>query len=378
MAKREGDFSPETKRRLGDRVAWICSFPGCNDVTVGPGNDSSKQVIKLGDAAHIHAASELGPRFDINLPLDERKSIDNGIWMCQRHARIIDADFTQYSAMTLKTWKIQAENKAYAALRLPNRQPRKDSASLMQLGMDIVFEGKWLAAGSSEWIIEVDSYIYGNDYSLKDFCSQFTAQHEKARFIVIHDQGDGRKITQPPSWKYSNDKLQLTVAVAEKYVRQDPHQTGSDIALSESGDFSFKDGNIATVKGIESAKQQVTTSLGICHGDLIFQPEVGSLFPKYFWDQRGDKELLSSLLMLELARLASLPDEGRESSPLGFINRVTEVTFETTEIFSGRVYVIVEIEWGNRELTRDRYSIFVNHNSVRENRRAALNEARSG
>ncbi|MDO8072962.1 hypothetical protein O3299_15630 [Janthinobacterium sp. SUN176] len=347
-------------------------------MTVGPGNNSSKHVIKLGDAAHIHAASELGPRFDINLPLDERKAIDNGIWMCQRHARIIDADFTQYSAATLRTWKIQAENKAYVALRLPNRQPRKDSASLMQLGMDIVFEGKWIAAGPSEWTLEVDSYVYGNDYSLKDFCSQFLAQHERARFIVIHDQGDGRKITQPPSWKSSNNKLQLTVAVADKYVRQDPHQTGSDLALSESGDIFIKDGDIAIVKGIESAKQHVTTSLGICHGDLMFQPEVGSLFPKYFWDHREDKELLSSLLMLELARLASLPDEGRESSPLGFINRVTEVTFETTEIFSGRVFVIVEIEWGNRELTRDRYSIFVDHSSVRAARLAALNESRHG
>ena len=296
--------------------------------------------------------------------------------MCQRHARLIDADFTEYSALTLRTWKMQAENNAYAALRLPNRQPRKDSASLMQLGMDIVFEGKWIAAGSSEWTLEVESYIYGDDYSLKDFCSQFSAHHERAKFIVIHDQGDGRKITQPPSWKSSNDKLQLTVAVADKYVRLDPHQIGSDIALSESGDIFIKDGDIAIVTGIESAKQKVTTSLGICHGDLIFQPEFGSLFSKYFWDHREDKELLGSLLMLELARLASLPDEGRETSPLGFINRVTEVTFETTEIFSGRVYVIVEIEWGNRELTRDRYSIFVDHSSIRENRLVALNEPR--
>lgn len=361
MANQRDEFRDSTKRKLGNRVAWTCSFPGCCDATIGPGSESPEQVIRLGDAAHIHAASKDGPRFDPKMSSVERRSIDNGIWMCQRHARFIDADYTAYSPATLRAWKAEAENKAYAALGLPNRPPHNDSLTLVQLGMGIVFHGKWIAASPLEWILEVENFVYGNSYSLRDYCSQFENSHPREKFIVIQDQGDGRQIKSAPRWRIDDGKLQVTVVVEEKYIRQDPHQTGSDIALSLSGDIFTMNGDIAIVSGLDSAKQQIMNALSIRPGDLIFHPETGSLFSKYFSDHKKNEGLISSLLKLEIARLASLPDVNRETSPLGFVNRVIEATFETTEIPSDRVSVLVEIEWGNREITKDRYSIFVGH-----------------
>lgn len=365
MSKRRDDFLESTKCILGNRVAWICSFPGCNDVTVGPGSDSTKHVLKLGDAAHIHAAAKEGPRYDPDMSIEERRAIDNGIWMCQRHARLIDADYTEYSAATLRKWKVEAENKSYESLRLPGRLPCSYSSTLIQLGSEIIFYGKWIGAGASEWILEVGDYVYGNEYSLKDYCSQFEKQPDREKFIVIQDQGDGRWIEIVPIWKIVAEKMQLMVTVGKKYVRQDPNQTGTDIALSLSGDIYMKDGQIATVDGIASAKQQIMTVLSVRPGDFTFRPAVGSKFSKYFLDHKNNKELLSSLLMLEIVRLASLPDEGRETSPLGFINRVIEATFCTTNIISGRVSALVEIEWGSREITKEYYSIFVDHDNVK-------------
>lgn len=121
MASKRTEFTKTNKRKLAERVAWRCSYPGCETVTIGPGTESSNQVIKLGDAAHIHAAASGGPRFDPSMTITERRSIDNGVWMCQRHARLIDADYTNYSADTLRQWKKQKENQSYQALQLPER-----------------------------------------------------------------------------------------------------------------------------------------------------------------------------------------------------------------------------------------------------------------
>jgi hypothetical protein len=46
----------------------------------------------LGVAAHITAASPDGPRYDQNLSSEQRKSPDNGIWLCQNCAKLVDND----------------------------------------------------------------------------------------------------------------------------------------------------------------------------------------------------------------------------------------------------------------------------------------------
>lgn len=55
------EFSQQIKRALADRVAWKCSYPGCREITIGPGSSNDKHVLRLGVAAHISAASEGGP-----------------------------------------------------------------------------------------------------------------------------------------------------------------------------------------------------------------------------------------------------------------------------------------------------------------------------
>jgi hypothetical protein len=62
---------------------------------------------------------------------------------------------------------------------------------------------------------------------------------------------------------------------------------------------------------------------------------------------------------LEVSRLASLSVKENENSPLGFINRVTEATFTTTDVVSNKVSVFLEIEWGNGEVTKNLYLLFV-------------------
>lgn len=106
------NFTQATKRRLAERVGFMCCYPGClTPHTIGPakGHDG---VINLGNAAHITAASEDGPRFDKRLTPEQRRSKDNGIWMCTAHAKAIDSDEASFDVVKLKKWKQEAEDRA--------------------------------------------------------------------------------------------------------------------------------------------------------------------------------------------------------------------------------------------------------------------------
>lgn len=110
MARRD-DFTAKTIRQLAQRVGYVCSRPGCGQITIGP-QKGSKGVVLLGEAAHICAAASGGPRYDPNMTTEERKSYENGIWLCPTCAALIDRDEVHYSVEMLHEWKAKAENDA--------------------------------------------------------------------------------------------------------------------------------------------------------------------------------------------------------------------------------------------------------------------------
>jgi hypothetical protein len=105
------DFSEDVKRILAFRVSTACSNPDCRADTAGPQEDPSK-AVNLGVAAHITSASSGGPRFDINLTPEQRSGAENGIWLCQNCAKLVDNDVTRYPEKILRAWKAIAEHNA--------------------------------------------------------------------------------------------------------------------------------------------------------------------------------------------------------------------------------------------------------------------------
>jgi len=105
------DFDAKTKEILARRAGYRCSNPDCRKLTSGPQEDPAK-AVSIGVAAHITAASEGGPRFDSSLSPEERRSVDNGIWLCQNCAKLIDSDVQRYTPELLCEWKRQAEQRA--------------------------------------------------------------------------------------------------------------------------------------------------------------------------------------------------------------------------------------------------------------------------
>src|SRR5688572_21610059 len=113
------DFLQPTIRILADRVNSTCSSPGCRAATRGPRSRSDK-AANIGVACHIVAASpDGGPRADASLTSEERSHFNNGIWLCENCAKLIDTDTERYTTELLKQWKQEAEQAALQELGRP-------------------------------------------------------------------------------------------------------------------------------------------------------------------------------------------------------------------------------------------------------------------
>jgi hypothetical protein len=105
------EFSITTKDLLAKRVGYRCSNPSCYQLTSGPHKDVTR-TVNVGVAAHITAASPGGSRYAPSLSVKQRKSAENGIWLCQKCAKLVDNDSTRYTVSVLEEWKQLAEEKA--------------------------------------------------------------------------------------------------------------------------------------------------------------------------------------------------------------------------------------------------------------------------
>lgn len=122
------DFTPQTRDVLARRVGMRCSNPECAQQTSGPRYDPQK-AVNIGVAAHITAASRDGPRFDASLTSEQRKSVDNGIWLCQNCAKLVDNDQHRFTVAMLREWKETAEEAARKAVTEPAKRDA-DSANV--------------------------------------------------------------------------------------------------------------------------------------------------------------------------------------------------------------------------------------------------------
>ena len=115
MGRARDEFTIGVKRILANRVGVRCSNPDCQRGTSGPNTDP-EQSVNIGVAAHITAAAPGGPRYDAGLTEEERKSAQNGIWLCQNCAKLIDNDPDGYPSELLREWKRGAEERAFASV----------------------------------------------------------------------------------------------------------------------------------------------------------------------------------------------------------------------------------------------------------------------
>lgn len=103
------EFPVRVKRLLAERSGYRCSFPGCGKLTVGPGHTSDESA-SIGVAAHIFSAATRGPRGPGFGSDHSRRTVENGIWLCADHSRLIDANRgDRYPPGVLKRFRYRHE-----------------------------------------------------------------------------------------------------------------------------------------------------------------------------------------------------------------------------------------------------------------------------
>src|SRR5713226_8915290 len=114
MSNRD-EFPANVREQIARRAGFRCSRTGCPQHTSGPQDDPNKSV-NLGVAAHMAAASPGGPRYDQSMSPEHRMSAENGIWLCQLCAKLVDNDPIRFPIEKLHGWKKRAEERARRAV----------------------------------------------------------------------------------------------------------------------------------------------------------------------------------------------------------------------------------------------------------------------
>jgi hypothetical protein len=354
------EFSKRDKRILAERVGYKCSFPGCEEATIGPGNAHEKHVLNLGVAAHITAASSGGPRYDPTINQADRTSVKNGIWLCKKHSELIDKDYTQFSADTLRQWKAQAEERAGQKFK-SHELSATSVSTLISIGPSIICEAEWLSINSNEWKFRIGDFVIGSRGILIDFAMTFSAVSDVDKYLIFERQGDGRVLE---ALRIENNKgaFEVVFMVKNRLAPQDPNQIGDDIALlGENFELSFEDGDFRMVTGKDAAKQSMRLILSQNFGDDVSDPFIGSFFSKFYHDYRLDKERLERMLKLEVTRLLAVPVLGGFppvfEPALPFLQRVISVNVVPRKTNNNQTIVKITGEWGNSELFEEEFAL---------------------
>ena len=150
------DFTQQTLDILAKRVGVRCSNPSCHKLTTGPRTEEAK-IVNIGVGAHITAAAPSGPRYDSSLSVDDRKSIDNGIWLCQNCAKLSDNDPIRYTVEVLRKWKKSAEDAALSEIE------GKRIGVIDYIDLDISYKKIKMLSVRHDYLLQVIIQNLGND-----------------------------------------------------------------------------------------------------------------------------------------------------------------------------------------------------------------------
>lgn len=218
MTNPRDNFSQKTKDILAKRVGFRCSNPYCRKLTCGA-NENPEKATSIGVAAHIAAAAKGGPRYDECMTPDERKSLSNGIWLCQSCSKLIDVDEIHYTAEVLREWKDSAERSAL--LDVETSSPVTYQSQDKEL---IKFYVQCFDRPAFQDDICCEGQMEDFDQAIEDTIIALNTGILRTRDGAIIKQAEGKSIIQNPDWRKKLDNIsemlvsirrRLTIAEAE-------------------------------------------------------------------------------------------------------------------------------------------------------------------
>lgn len=230
MANNRDDFSSATKELLANRVGRKCSNPSCRKLTCGA-NLAPDRITNIGVASHICAAAKGGPRYDESMTPEERKSFENGIWLCQSCSKLIDTDTIRYTKEVLIAWKKVAEE--LAILEVETASPSRSFEQDKDL---IKFFVQCFDRPAFQDDIRQEGRMEDFDKAIEDTLIVLNTGVLRTRDGAILKQAEGKSAIQNPLWREKLDTIadmlnsirrRLKVAEAERAYTK--YGSGEDV-----------------------------------------------------------------------------------------------------------------------------------------------------
>jgi hypothetical protein len=341
------DFSAKVKQAVAARAGWHCSFSGCAKLTVGPSEEAPDAHTSIGEAAHICAASKGGRRYDTSMTAEQRSGIDNAIWLCSDHAKLIDRDEVTHTAHALRAMKCEHEAACTRAVRTGSSL--HIGIGLLAVGPDIVCTGEFFEMDAASWTLRLKHFLIGDLHRIISYIDGFSKEPPHDRFVLSNEIGDGRVLIAAPSLTKDANGYSLYCPIASSAPRVDAQNIGSALALHpEKNDiYVDKKGNIARVAGVDYLPQRIWEVLSMQQGESPFDPTFGVRFFEYFEAYRGTP-WLDLLFKLDVVRQASVPYADsltrRAQTPLQCVTRVHGVELLAASPANNRLPVRVDFE----------------------------------
>lgn len=166
--------------------------------------------MNIGIASHIAGASQGGPRFDGDLTCQQRIAAENGIWLCQVCAKLVDTDLSKYTKEVLIDWKETAEHLALTDMQ-------GTSASSLTVAHSIAFKADdwsmWRNRGNlpGDEIVVIEGWSRGdvryevrlrfkNNSSQEEILHRFRMEFVDDSQLIHSDEYpfDGDDVVLPP------------------------------------------------------------------------------------------------------------------------------------------------------------------------------------
>jgi hypothetical protein len=195
----------------------------------------------VGVAAHISAARPGGPRYDPSLSREERQALNNGIWLCQNHAKIVDDDEARYTRELLIAWRATAEDLAREEQGLPMLGMAGGSRKLVayrtQFGRDLLN----LREGIHDFLEDVGATrAWGDHYDLVRM-----VLYELALNAIEHGTAQQVEIESRPGMVMMRDRGQRFGIDDLRKGGDGGYQSITDLETDAAGTFSlvYRDGH---------------------------------------------------------------------------------------------------------------------------------------
>lgn len=228
------DFTLEIKDTLARRVGMQCSNPNCRQPTSGPQEDPAKS-INVGVAAHITAASKGGPRFDSLLSKNDRRSIENAIWLCQICAKLVDNDPLLYTRDLLLEWKRLSEEAARLAIEV--RQTGGSQAKINDVDL-IRFFAQCFDRPAFQDPFHQEGSMEAFDKAMEDTLTAINTGCLRARDGATLFQSWGKSFLSNTKWRKQMDVIaDLLRAIRSRY--EDGRLKGTIHVSQQPGDREF-------------------------------------------------------------------------------------------------------------------------------------------